>query len=139
MRNKKKSIFIISILIQDEGGGGEEEEEERNHCILKPPSNAGKPLCRDSSLKNYQHANPYPSLHFIAHFLNLNHFPLICILFLFRKNFLRFIRKIPVQVPAIETCFMSIDEIAQIFSKCQSPYIGGGIGIFLCPKNMKEL
>ena len=37
--------------------------------------------------------------------------------------------KIPVQVPAIERCFMSIDEIARIFSKSRSPYIGGEIGI----------
>ena len=35
-----------------------------------------------------------------------------------------------VQVPAIETCFISIDEIAQIFSKCQSLYRGGKFGIF---------
>ena len=29
---------------------------------------------------------------------------------------------------------MSIDEIAPIFSKCQSPYLGGEIGIFLSPE-----
>ena len=48
---------------------------------------------------------------------------------------------IPVQVPAIETCFMSIDEIAGIFSKSHSPYIGGGLRIFPSPKasgNMKD-
>ena len=38
---------------------------------------------------------------------------------------------IPIQVPAIETCFMPIDEIARIFSKSQSLYRGGEIGIFL--------
>ena len=37
---------------------------------------------------------------------------------------------IPVQVPAIETCFMSIDEIARIFSKSKSLRRGGEIGIF---------
>ena len=37
--------------------------------------------------------------------------------------------EIPVQVPAIETCFMSIDEIARIFSKSQGPYRGGEFGI----------
>ena len=46
--------------------------------------------------------------------------------------------KIPVHVSATETCFMSIDEIARFFSKTQSPYIRGEIGIFLCPRNMKE-
>jgi len=59
--------------------------------------------------------------------------------------------KIPVQVPAIETCFMSIDEIAQIFYKSHSlyrggdsmsqtpKYIGGEIGIFLSLRNMKKI
>ena len=37
--------------------------------------------------------------------------------------------EIPVQVPAIETCFTSIDEIARIFFKSQSLYRG----FFLCP------
>ena len=41
---------------------------------------------------------------------------------------------IPGQVPAIETGFMSSDEIARIFSKSQSPYIGGEIGIFPSPR-----
>ena len=36
--------------------------------------------------------------------------------------------EIPVQVPEIKTCFMSIDEIARIFSKSQSLYRGGEIG-----------
>ena len=36
--------------------------------------------------------------------------------------------EIPVQVPAIRTCFMSIDEIARIFSKSQSLYRGGEFG-----------
>jgi len=45
----------------------------------------------------------------------------------------RKLRKIPVQVPAIKTCFMSIDEIARIFSKSQSlkvipSYRGGEFG-----------
>ena len=34
----------------------------------------------------------------------------------------------------IETCFMSIDEMARIFSKSQSPYKGGQIGIFPSPR-----
>ena len=38
-----------------------------------------------------------------------------------------------VQVPAIETCFMSIDEIVRIFSKSQSLYRGGEFGIFQVP------
>ena len=38
--------------------------------------------------------------------------------------------KIPIQVPAIETCF------TQIFSKCQSPYIGGEVRI--CPSLVPE-
>ena len=46
--------------------------------------------------------------------------------------------KILVQVPAIETCFMSIDEIARILSKCQSPYIGGEIEICLRPRGYIE-
>ena len=37
-------------------------------------------------------------------------------------------KKIPVQVPAIKICFMSIDEIAWIFSKSQSLYRGGEFG-----------
>ena len=41
---------------------------------------------------------------------------------------------ISVQAPVIETCFMSIDEIARIFSNCQSPYIGREIGIFSSPR-----
>ena len=42
--------------------------------------------------------------------------------------------KIPVQVPAIETCFMSIDEllVARILSKSRSPYIRAEL-------NMKEI
>ena len=44
------------------------------------------------------------------------------------------LNKTPVQVPAIEICFMSIDEIARIFSKCHNPYIGEEIRIFLYPK-----
>ena len=36
--------------------------------------------------------------------------------------------EIAVQVPAIKTCFMSIDEIARIFSKSQSLYRGGEFG-----------
>ena len=43
--------------------------------------------------------------------------------------------KIPVQVPAIETCFMSIDEIlvTWILSKSRSPYMRGelNIGLFI--------
>ena len=47
--------------------------------------------------------------------------------------------KIPVQVPAIETCFMSIDEIAQIFSKSQSPlYIGGEARNFFKSQEYEE-
>jgi len=38
---------------------------------------------------------------------------------------------IPFQVPGIETCSMSIDEIARIFSKSQSLYRGGEVEIFL--------
>jgi len=49
------------------------------------------------------------------------------------------LKKIPVQVPAIETCFMSIDEVAWIFSKSQSLYRGGEFGIFLNPRNMKKI
>jgi len=36
--------------------------------------------------------------------------------------------KIPVQVPAIKTWIMSIDEIVRIFSKSQSLYRGGEFG-----------
>ena len=36
--------------------------------------------------------------------------------------------EIPVQVPAIKTCFMSTDEIARIFSKSQSLCRGGEFG-----------
>ena len=36
---------------------------------------------------------------------------------------LRITEEIPVQVPAIETCFRPIDEIARIFFESQSPYI----------------
>ena len=36
--------------------------------------------------------------------------------------------EIPVQVPAIKTCFMSKDEIARIFSKSQSLYRVGMFG-----------
>ena len=45
-----------------------------------------------------------------------------------------FIYKFPVQVPTIETCFMSIDKIlvARILSKSRSPYIRGEL-------NMKEM
>ena len=46
--------------------------------------------------------------------------------------------EIPVQSPAIETCFMSVDEITHMFSKSQSPYIGGEIGIIPSPGNMKK-
>ena len=48
------------------------------------------------------------------------------------------LRIIPVQVPAIESYFMSMDEIARIFSKFQSSYIGGEIGIFSSPRAYKE-
>ena len=37
-------------------------------------------------------------------------------------------KEIPVQVPAIETCFTSIDEIARIFAKSQSLHREGEIG-----------
>jgi len=37
-------------------------------------------------------------------------------------------KRIPVQVPAIKTCFTSIDEIARIFSKSQSLYREGEFG-----------
>ena len=40
---------------------------------------------------------------------------------------------IPAQVPAIETCFMSVDEIARIFSKSLGLYRGGDFGILLGP------
>ena len=43
-------------------------------------------------------------------------------------------KEIAVQVPAIETCFMSINEIAQIFSKSQGLYRGGEFGIFPSPR-----
>ena len=43
---------------------------------------------------------------------------------------MKHIKKIPIKVPAIETCFMSIDEIAQIFSKSQGLYRGGEFKIF---------
>ena len=36
--------------------------------------------------------------------------------------------EIPVQVPAIKTCFISVDEIARIFLKSQSLYRGGEFG-----------
>ena len=54
---------------------------------------------------------------------------------------LEFLIEILVRVPAIETCFMSIDEIVRIFLKSQSSYIGEEFRIFLCPKaseNMKK-
>ena len=38
------------------------------------------------------------------------------------------VKQIPVQVPAIKKCFMSIDEIARIFSKSQSLYRRGEFG-----------
>ena len=53
-----------------------------------------------------------------------------------------YLKSIPVQVPAIETCFMSIDEEARIFSKSSRPYIGGELRIFSCTKasgNTKEI
>ena len=48
--------------------------------------------------------------------------------------------KISVQVPAIETCFMSIDEILVAQIKSQSPYKRGKLRFFPCTiasENMK--
>ena len=48
------------------------------------------------------------------------------------------LRKIPIQDPAIETCFMSIDKIARMFSKFQSPSIGGEIENFSKSQEYEE-
>ena len=48
--------------------------------------------------------------------------------------------KISVQVPAIETCFMSIDEIlvARVLLRSRSSYIRGELNVKKYGENMKE-